>query len=65
MILGSQGVKPDMRFTCCDCDDTFTGQDVIDRNVDLHIVAVNKADPQKSTFRCELCQEDVDEREGW
>jgi hypothetical protein len=62
MILSARGVKPDMLFSCCDCGEKFTGQQVIDDQVELTIVSVNKAEPIKSVFRCECCQDDVEER---
>lgn len=57
-ILGARGVKPDMKFTCDDCGETFTGRDVIEGRVELTLVEVNKAEPLKSVFRCECCQDD-------
>jgi len=62
LILGRQGVKPEMKFVCCDCDETTTGQEVIDRDMDLTIVHVNTEDPIKSVVRCMFCQEDKEEQ---
>jgi hypothetical protein len=61
-VLGRRGVKPDMEFVCCDCDEKFTGQQVIGNSVTLHIVKVNKEEPLKSQFRCECCQDDHHEK---
>ena len=57
MILSKQGVTQDMKFVCCDCGDTVTGQQVIDGE-GLHIVSINKENRMNSTFRCEICHED-------
>ncbi len=59
--LSGKGVKPEMVFKCCDCGHEYTGQEVIDGSIRLTIVKVNKEDPVNSTFRCECCQDDVDE----
>ena len=63
-IVGAQGVKPYMQFECCDCGEVVTGQEVIKDEMRLHIVKVNKENPEKSELRCEFCQEDYEERWG-
>ena len=60
-ILSKAGVKPDMAFRCCDCNDAITGQQVIDGEY-LHIVHVNREHPEASVIRCECCQDDWEER---
>lgn len=61
-ILSSRGVKPEMKFRCCDCGDTITGEQVIDGE-HLTIVQANREVPEASTFRCECCQDDYEERQ--
>lgn len=61
-ILSSRGVKPDMKFVCCDCSETFTGEQVINNQVELYVVKANREEPIKSTFRCECCQDEHRER---
>lgn len=62
-ILSKRGVKPEMQFTCCDCEDKITGQQVIDDHCRLHIVTANREKPELSTFRCECCQEDYEDNQ--
>ena len=50
-----------MKFRCCECDDTITGQQVIEGEY-LYIVAANREIPEASIFRCECCQEEWEER---
>jgi hypothetical protein len=61
-ILGKQGISKDMKFTCRDCGDTVTGEDVINGTY-LYIIKANKEKPENSSFRCECCQDDLDDRE--
>jgi len=61
-ILSKAGVIPEMSFRCCECDDTITGQHVIDGEY-LYIVAANREIPEASIFRCECCQEEWEERQ--
>ena len=61
-ILAKQGVTPEMVFKCVDCKDAITGQAVLDGEY-LYIVKRNKENPADSTFRCECCQDDVDDRD--
>ena len=60
-ILSKAGVKSEMKFRCCDCGDTTTGQQVIEGEY-LHIVQANREIPEASVFRCECCQDDYEER---
>ena len=62
-ILSSKGVKPEMKFVCCDCTEIISGQRVIEGE-HLHIVAANRVEPEKSEFRCECCQDDWEEKFG-
>ena len=57
-ILSAKGVKPDQRFTCIDCNTEYTGNEVINRDIDLFIVKADRSNPHKSEFRCHLCQEE-------
>lgn len=59
-ILSRAGVKPEMKFRCCDCGDLITGQQVIEGDY-LHIVQANRENPEASVFRCECCQDDHEE----
>lgn len=61
-ILGKQGVTPTMEFKCIDCKDVIDGQAVLDGEY-LYIVKRDKENPTASTFRCECCQDDVEDRE--
>ncbi len=60
-ILSKSGVKPEIKFRCCDCGDLIAGQQVIEGEY-LHIVAANRENPEASVFRCECCQDDYEER---
>ena len=51
-----------MQFVCVDCKDVITGQAVLEGEY-LYIVKRNKENPADSTFRCECCQDDVDDRD--
>ena len=62
-ILSSKGVRPEMKFVCCDCTEIIAGQRVIEGE-HLHIVAANRNQPEKSVFRCECCQDDWEEKFG-
>lgn len=57
-ILSAKGVKPTDMFTCPDCENTYTGQEVINRDIDLFIVKADRSNPSNSVFRCHLCQEE-------
>lgn len=59
-ILSSRGVTPDMRFTCYDCGEVTTGQEVID-GAYLHIIRKNLDDLHRSIWRCANCQDDVED----
>jgi uncharacterized protein with PIN domain len=59
-ILGAKGVTPEMMFRCADCSVVISGKQVIDGEI-LHIVSVNKTDPQNSLWRCEICQLELEE----
>ena len=61
-ILSKQGVTAEMRFKCSDCNDTISGQAVIDGEY-LYIIKANHENPANSTFRCECCQDDLDDRD--
>lgn len=61
-ILGKQGVTPEMEFVCVDCKDVTTGQAVLDGEY-LYIVKRDKENPTASVFRCECCQDDVDDQD--
>ena len=62
-ILSSKGVRPEMKFVCCDCTEIISGQRIIEGE-HLHIVAANRNQPEKSVFRCECCQDDWEEKFG-
>ena len=61
-ILGTRGVEPSMLFLCCDCGDVTTGEDVI-QGAYVHVVKRNVHDLGNSVWRCECCQEDLEDRE--
>jgi hypothetical protein len=61
-ILGKQGVEKDHKFVCVDCNDVVTGADVLNGEY-LYIVSKNLENPKNSQFRCECCQDDLDDRE--
>ena len=61
-ILGRRGVDPLMRFPCCDCRDVTTGEDVIE-GAHVHVVKRDARDLGSSIWRCECCQEDLEDRE--
>lgn len=61
-ILSPRGVTPDMKFPCVDCSQITGGDEVIVDGARLYIVEENRAEPIKSTFRCECCQDDYEER---
>lgn len=61
MILGKQGVTPEMQFKCSDCGDTITGLAVLNGEY-LYIEKRNKEEPQKSEFLCECCYDDKIDR---
>lgn len=61
-ILGKQGVTPEMEFQCVDCRDITTGREVLDGTY-LYIVEGYPRDPKKSVWRCECCQDDLEDRE--
>lgn len=61
-ILGKSGVTPEMKFVCVDCKDVITGQAVLEGEY-LYVVKRNKENAAASTFRCECCQDDVDDRD--
>jgi ribosomal protein L34E len=61
-ILSKRGVTPTMRFTCCDCGQVTTGLEVI-RGEHVHIVVKNEKDPLRSVWRCECCQDEVEDME--
>lgn len=63
--LGKKGIKPEMEFQCNDCSDKYTGEDVLEGRIYLYIIKPNLQNPIASTFRCELCQEDIDELEEY
>ena len=60
-ILSRAGVQPGMTFKCGDCNDTITGQQVLEGEY-LHIVQVNREYPEASVFRCACCQDEWEER---
>jgi hypothetical protein len=55
-ILSRAGVTPEMQFTCGDCNDVITGQQVLDGEY-LYIVKTYPLDPKRSVWRCECCQD--------
>jgi len=61
-ILGRRGVDPLTRFPCCDCGDVTTGEEVI-QGAYLYVVKADAEDPLKSIWRCECCQEELEDRE--
>ena len=56
-VLSSKGVRPEMEFRCSECGDSFSGAEVLNNEIRLHILIAHTTDPSKSVFRCELCQE--------
>jgi hypothetical protein len=62
-ILSSKGVKPEMKFVCCDCTEIISGQQVIEGER-LHIVMANRNEPETFVFRCECCHDDWEEKFG-
>ena len=63
MILGKKGVTADMEFICNDCNEKIHGGRILEGEY-LYIIEKNPRYPHKSTYRCECCQDDVDDREG-
>ena len=61
LILGRRGVEPSMRFLCCDCGDVTTGEAVI-KGAYVHVVKRNANDLGNSVWRCECCQEDLEDQ---
>jgi len=61
-ILSKRGVSPEMRFICSDCGHVTTGLQVIEGE-HIHIVKENRDDPLKSVWRCECCQDEVEDME--
>jgi hypothetical protein len=61
-ILSRKVVTPEMRFLCCDCGDATTGEEVIN-GAYVHVVMRDARDLERSVWRCECCQEDLDDRE--
>jgi hypothetical protein len=61
-ILGKRGVTPLMRFPCCDCGDVTTGEEVI-QGAHVHIVGPKPVNPRDALWRCECCQEVLEDRE--
>jgi hypothetical protein len=61
-ILGTRGVDHTMRFPCCDCGDVTTGAEVL-QGAYIYIVQQCAPDPRGSLWRCECCQEDLEDRE--
>jgi hypothetical protein len=60
MILGKQGVTLEMEFKCSTCGEKISGARIIAGEY-LYIVSQNKENPEKSVFRCECCQDEVDD----
>ena len=61
-VLGMKGVTAHMRFPCCDCGDVTTGEEVLS-GAHVHVVTSDARDPEKSVWRCECCEEDLEDRE--
>jgi hypothetical protein len=61
-ILGKRGVTSLMRFSCCDCGDVTTGEEVI-QGTYVHTVSPKPVNPRESLWRCECCQEVLEDRE--
>ena len=61
-ILGTRGVDPSMQFPCCDCGDVTTGEAVL-QGAYVHVVLRCAHDLANSLWRCECCQEDLEDRE--
>jgi len=61
-ILGRRGVDPLMGFPCCDCGDVTTGEEMI-AGAHVHVVKRDARDLANSVWRCECCQEDLEDRE--
>lgn len=62
MILAKKGVSADMEFICNDCNEKIHGGRVLDGEY-IYIIERNTAEPAKSKFRCECCQDDIDDRD--
>ena len=61
-ILGKRGVEQSMRFTCCDCGDVTTGEQLIN-GAYVHVIKRNSDDLKNFAWRCECCQEEIEDRE--
>ena len=60
-ILGRKGVSPTMRFPCCDCGDVTTGEEVL-QGAYVHVVMRDARDLERSLWRCECCQDELEDR---
>ena len=63
-ILSKKGITPEMQFSCLDCNEQFSGQDILD-GTEVHLVFKDTQNPLKSLLRCELCQEELEDREAY
>jgi hypothetical protein len=62
VILAKKGVTEEMQFICSSCNERINGGRILDGEY-LYIVAHNPVEPEKSTFRCECCQDDHEDQE--
>lgn len=60
-ILSKRGISSSMEFKCCDCGDIISGKEILEGEY-LYILVINKENPSASTFRCECCQDELDDR---
>ena len=61
-ILGTRGVEASMLFPCCDCGDVTTGEEVL-RGAYVHVVMRCAHNLKNSLWRCECCQEELEDQE--
>jgi hypothetical protein len=59
-ILGRTGVTSEMQFRCNDCGVVVSGREILDGE-SVHIVVINKTNPLRSLWRCEICQLELEE----
>jgi len=58
-VLPKYGIKPEMKFKCCSCEDIIWGEDILNKGLFLYVVKKNKENILNSIFRCENCEEDL------
>ena len=60
MLINKQDISPEMLFKCCQCGGYISGQDVLDGAL-VYVIKKNKEDISKSTFKCDYCQNKIDD----